>query len=62
MKASDIIEMRKRLGWTQAQLAERIGTTQATICRYEKGAVKISRMALLSLERVRLEADGASTS
>ncbi len=38
MKAADLVrEARRRAGLTQAQLAERLATTQSTIARWERG-------------------------
>src|SRR5258708_18067774 len=46
---SIVREIRKRLKWTQAQLAERIGTTWISISRVENGSLKISRKLALKL-------------
>lgn len=54
MTPSDLIQMRKARNWTQARLAEEVGTTQASICRYEKGS-KISGPALRQLQRLKEE-------
>ncbi len=37
--------LRARLGETQAQLAERLGTTQQTVSEWERGARRPRRMA-----------------
>jgi DNA-binding XRE family transcriptional regulator len=46
---SIVREIRKRVGWTQAQLAERIGTSWISISRVENGSLKISRKLALRL-------------
>ena len=45
MNPHDILAARQRLGLTQAGLAERLGTTQSTVSRWEAGRVPISRPA-----------------
>ena len=50
--APDLRAMRKRLGWTQAQLAAALGVTRQTIIEREKGKVPISRETLLAMEYV----------
>lgn len=43
-----IREMRKKRGWTQDQLAEKLGTTKRTVVNYEAGKlIPESKMALL---------------
>lgn len=42
MTGKDLRRIRKRLGLTQVQLAERIGVTANTIARQERGEVRIS--------------------
>ena len=46
----DILKLRTQLKMTQAQLAERLGTTVVTISRWENGHVKPSKMALKAVE------------
>ncbi|MBI4574612.1 MAG: helix-turn-helix domain-containing protein, partial [candidate division NC10 bacterium] len=56
--------LRGQLGLTQVQLAERLGVTFATVNRWENGASRPSRLALLRLaeleERVRSDASYTS--
>lgn len=45
----NISERRKHLGWTQEQVAERVGVDAETISRFERGA---NLPALLTLEKL----------
>ncbi|MBI2061184.1 MAG: helix-turn-helix transcriptional regulator [Nitrospirae bacterium] len=49
MSARRVRQIRKRLGLTQAELAERLGTTRTTISRWEAGIRQPSRMVLNAL-------------
>jgi transcriptional regulator with XRE-family HTH domain len=42
MSNRELLKIRKRLGLTQKQLAEKIGVRSNTIARWERGEVKIS--------------------
>lgn len=46
-----IAGLRKGLGWSQAELAMRAGTTQQSIQRYEAGASEPKISALLSIAK-----------
>ena len=48
-----IREARERLGWTQSDLAKKMGTTQQTIQRYEAGAVDVNSSKLVRLAEIR---------
>jgi putative transcriptional regulator len=43
---------RKAKGWTQAQLAEALGTTQAVVSRWESGDAKPNPESLEKLRKV----------
>ena len=43
---------RKATGWTQAQLAERLGVQRETIARYEAGTRRLDSEKLLALSRL----------
>lgn len=42
MDATDLLDLlrsrRMELGWTQRDVAERLGTSQVSVCRWESGA------------------------
>lgn len=52
MSQNKIREARKAKGWTQQELAERIGTTQQTIQRYEAGTRNLKASLLAQLSEV----------
>ena len=41
-----IVKIRKKLGMTQAELAEKVGVGQTTMCAYENGGIDI-RLSVL---------------
>lgn len=47
-----IREARERLGWTQSDLAKKMGTTQQTIQRYEAGAVDVNSSKLVRIAEI----------
>ncbi len=52
MLGEDIRALRKHFGWTQQDLAQRLGCTVATISRWESGATRVSRPYLRALSRL----------
>jgi len=42
-------ELRRRLGWTQRELAEALNVTTTTIARWEQGARAVTPLAAASL-------------
>ena len=57
--ASQLIEARSRAGLTQAEVAERMGTSQSTVARLESGGAKpslstLKRFATATGARVRI--------
>jgi DNA-binding XRE family transcriptional regulator len=49
MTPSDVKTLRRRLGWTQRQLAEGLGVTVPTVSHWEQGANGISPLAATTL-------------
>ena len=47
-----VLELRKRLGMTQEQLARELGVTVGTVNRWENGRFRPSPLALRGLERL----------
>jgi transcriptional regulator with XRE-family HTH domain len=50
--AKNIKNLRLRLGYTQAQMAQKLGVRQNTISRIESGTNKTSGAVLLLLDRL----------
>lgn len=48
--------LREALGWTQRELAERIGVDPLSVSRWERGAVKPSEAAVKALDKIRRQA------
>lgn len=47
-----IKKMRKTKGWTQAELAKRLGVTQAQVAKWESDKANLSRKTLLKLASI----------
>lgn len=54
MTGTEIKELRKFLGYTQAKLASEVGVTPNTIARYERGEFKASPPVLKLLKLLEL--------
>lgn len=50
LAVNDIRENRESLGWTQAQLADQLGVTHATVSRIESGDIPLNIRTLIALE------------
>lgn len=50
MDGIEVLKIRKRLGFTQKELAELIGVDQVSVNRWEKGKRKPSKLAIRQLE------------
>ena len=48
----DIRSIRKRLKLSQAEMADRLGVHQATLSRFETGALKIDKRTLLAVQAI----------
>ena len=46
MSATDVLELRKKLGLTQEQLAEKLGVTHTAVCCWERGTRRPSGLAV----------------
>lgn len=53
MTASDIGKFREAMGWTQAELAERLGVSQVSVSRWETGERVPGRPVLKLLDAIR---------
>lgn len=53
MDGKQIKQIRKRLSFTQKQLAELIGVDQVSVNRWENGKRKPSKLAVRQLERLK---------
>jgi len=49
MTAPDVQTLRRRLGWTQRQLAAALNVTVTTVARWEQGARAVTPLAATSL-------------
>lgn len=55
MTGKEILKIRERLKWTQAQLAEAVGVTWNTIARWERDEVGIGEPAARLIRRILAE-------
>lgn len=55
MKGSDIRALRARHGWTQSELADRLGTDSVTVSRWERGKTRPRPSARARLGELELE-------
>ncbi len=58
MTPTQLIEWRKRWGYTQPQLADLLGLTRYTVLRWEKGQYAIPKWLRLALRAIELTDDG----
>lgn len=52
MDGKDIKQIRKRLGFTQKELADLVGVDQVSVNRWENGKRRPSKLAVRNLERL----------
>lgn len=50
--ASELLRARKRANLSQADLADRLGVTQSTVSRFERGELKLDTRTRLALEAI----------
>ncbi len=56
LKAADLRKKRKALGWTQAQLAKKLGINHSMVSRMENEEIAINLRTLIALEAIFQEA------
>ena len=56
MIGKEIKALRKKYGWTQEQLADKVGVHRVTVAGWEAGTRRMSQMAKRSLERLARDA------
>lgn len=57
MNATEVRELRQRLGMTQAAFSKRLGVTTRTVERWEGGKVIPKGLALAALQRLQKQAE-----
>ena len=55
-KADKVIRLRERLNLTQAELAKMLGVAELTVCRWEVGHFKPTRLNMLKISKMLGEA------
>jgi transcriptional regulator with XRE-family HTH domain len=56
MSDMDIRTIRKALGLSQAEMAEKLGLTQGTVSRFENGKLDLDERTRLAVEALRMKA------
>lgn len=56
MYGMDIRTIRKALGLSQAEMAEKLGLTQGTVSRFENGKLDLDERTRLAVEALRMKA------
>ncbi|WP_425149991.1 helix-turn-helix transcriptional regulator [Candidatus Binatus sp.] len=52
MKAEQLQRLRKRLGWTQEELAREVGVARNSVARWERGEMAIGEPAARLIQRI----------
>lgn len=55
MTGKELLKVRKRMKWTQAQLAEAVGVSGNTVARWERDEMAISEPAARLILRIHAE-------
>lgn len=55
MDREEFKRTRERLGWTQTQLAERLGVTRDAVAKWEAGVRKVSEPVAIAIRAVAAE-------
>jgi len=58
MKAKELREIRKQLGWSQRQIAEAVGVTANSVARWERGEMAIAEPAARLLRMIAAQNKG----
>lgn len=53
---TDLFTIRKKLGLSQAEMADRLGLNQSTISRFERGELQVDKRTLLAANALLREA------
>jgi transcriptional regulator with XRE-family HTH domain len=52
MNAGELRKLRKKLGWSQAQLAREVGVATNSVARWERGEMAISEPVARLIQRI----------
>lgn len=58
MTGTQLRKVRERLGWTQAEIAYRLGVTPNTVARWERGEISIGQPTAKLIGRLDMETTG----
>lgn len=61
MRVMDMKDLRRRLSLSQADLAAKLGLTQGTISRFERGDLELDQRTILALEAIAMKATPANS-
>lgn len=52
MKQKELKELRKQHGLSQKELSEKLGVTPATLCHWENGTFKMTKIVKLAIAKI----------
>lgn len=58
-RMDNLLSIREALGLTQAEMAEKLGLTQSSISRFERGDLTLDKRTLLAAQALLAQADPA---